>query len=47
MNHTRYLSSETVSGFTGVMIGLWAQSPSGKGYADFDWFEYRRWHPTH
>ena len=41
MNHTRYLSSETVSGFTGIMIGLWAQSPSSTGYADFEWFEYR------
>lgn len=41
INHTRYLSSETVSGFTGILIGLWAQSPSGKGYADFDYFEYR------
>ena len=40
MNHTRYLSSETAGGFTGIMIGLWAQSPSGKGYADFDYFEY-------
>ena len=47
MNHTRYMSSETVGGFTGIMIGLWSQSPSMKGYADFDWFEYRRWHPTH
>ena len=37
---TRYLSSETVGGFTGIMIGLWAQSPSEKGYADFDYFEY-------
>ena len=41
INHTRYLSSETGSGFTGILIGLWAQSPSGKGYADFDYFEYR------
>ena len=41
MNHTRYLSSETVAGFTGIMTGLWAQSPSGSGYADFEWFEYR------
>lgn len=41
INHTRYLSSETVSGFTGILIGLWAQPPSGKGYADFDYFEYR------
>ena len=40
INHTRYLSSETVGGFTGIMIGLWAQSPSRKGFADFDYFEY-------
>lgn len=38
---TRYLSSETYGNFTGVMIGLWTQSPSGAGYADFDYFEYR------
>lgn len=38
---TRYLSSETYGNFTGIMIGLWAQSPSGTGYADFEWFEYR------
>lgn len=41
INHTRYLSSETVGGFTGIMIGLWAQSPSEKGYADFEYFDYR------
>lgn len=41
INHTRYLSSETVGGFTGIMIGLWAQSPSETGYAEFDYFEYR------
>lgn len=38
---TRYLSSETVGGFTGIMIGLWTQSPSEKGYADFEYFEYQ------
>ena len=37
---TRYLSSETVGGFTGIMIGLWAESPAGKGYADFEYFDY-------
>ena len=37
---TRYLSSETYGNFTGIMLGLWAQSASGKGYADFDYFEY-------
>jgi len=40
INHTRYMSSETVGGFTGVMTGLWMQSPSGKGFADFEYFEY-------
>ena len=37
----RYLTSEVAGGFTGVMIGLWAQSPSEKGCADFEYFEYR------
>lgn len=41
IGNTRYLSSETVSGFTGIMIGLWAQSPSEKGWADFDYFGYK------
>ena len=36
----RYLSSETYGNFTGIMLGLWAQSASGKGYADFEYFEY-------
>lgn len=40
VNHTRYMSSETVGGFTGVMTGLWMQAPSGKGFADFEYFEY-------
>lgn len=34
----RYLSTEVIGGFTGVMLGLFAQSEAG--YADFDWFEY-------
>lgn len=43
---TRYLSSETAGGFTGIMIGLWAQCPDVKtnvvpGFADFEYFEYR------
>lgn len=38
---TRYLSSETYGNFTGIMLGLWTQSASGKGYADFEYFEYR------
>ena len=38
----RYLSTETNGGFTGVMLGLFAQSNSenDKGYVDIDWFEY-------
>ena len=24
------------------MLGLWAQSPSEKGYADFEYFEYKK-----
>ena len=35
--NTRYLSSETNGGFTGVYIGLFVE---GNGYADFDHFEY-------
>ena len=34
----RYLSTEVIGGFTGVMLGLFAQGEAG--YADFDWFEY-------
>ena len=36
----RYLSTEVIGGFTGVMLGLYVQGESPKGYADFDWFEY-------
>lgn len=38
----RYLSSETVGGFTGVYVGLYATGngkPCSSG-ADYDWFEY-------
>ena len=35
----RYLSTEVIGGFTGVMLGLFAQGDDG--YADFDWFEYK------
>jgi len=38
----KYLSSETVGGFTGVYVGLYATG-NGKAClanADFDWFEY-------
>ena len=38
----RFLSTETIGGFTGVMLGLFTQSDNetGAGYADVDWFEY-------
>lgn len=37
----RYLSSETVGGFTGIYFGLYAASPkNSKGVADFEWFDY-------
>ena len=40
----RYLSSETVGGFTGVYVGLYATG-NGKACtanADYDWFEYAK-----
>lgn len=40
---SRYLSTETVGGFTGVYVGLYATG-NGKTAvesADFDWFEYK------
>lgn len=39
----RYLSTEVIGGFTGVMLGVFAQSDvaKDKGYADIDWFEYK------
>ncbi len=37
----RFLSTETIGGFTGVMLGLFAQCGNETGgYADVDWFEY-------
>ena len=37
----RFLSTETIGGFTGVMLGLFAQcSQKTNGYVDIDWFEY-------
>jgi alpha-N-arabinofuranosidase len=36
----RYLSTEVIGGFTGVMLGLFADGEDDKGSADFDWFEY-------
>lgn len=39
--NTRFMSSETAGGFTGVFIGLYAQEKTaGNSVADFDWFEY-------
>jgi alpha-N-arabinofuranosidase len=38
----RYVSTEVIGGFTGVMLGVFAQSTSPDNmYADFDWFEYK------
>jgi len=39
----RYLSTEVIGGFTGVMLGLFSEAttPANIGHADFDWFEYR------
>ncbi|MCQ2974057.1 MAG: glycoside hydrolase family 43 protein [Bacteroidales bacterium] len=36
----RYLSTEVIGGFTGVMLGVFAQGDSKNGVADFDWMEY-------
>jgi alpha-N-arabinofuranosidase len=36
----RFLSTETIGGFTGVMLGLFTQcSQDTKGYVDIDWFD--------
>jgi alpha-N-arabinofuranosidase len=37
------LSTETVGGFTGVTLGLYAYGGSQSGYADFDYVEYREY----
>ena len=39
----RFLSTETIGGFTGVMLGLFAQcsQEAANGYVDIDWFEYK------
>jgi alpha-N-arabinofuranosidase len=39
----RFLSTETIGGFTGVMLGLFAQGSQDAvdGYVDIDWFEYK------
>ena len=39
--NTRYLSSETASGFTGIILGLFADGPEGT-FVDFHDFTYRR-----
>ena len=38
----RFLSTETIGGFTGVMLGLFTQcsQETNSGYVDVDWFEY-------
>lgn len=39
---TRFLSSETVGGFTGIYLGLYAEGASDKhSAADFHWFDYQ------
>ncbi|WP_348798379.1 hypothetical protein [Flavobacterium adhaerens] len=39
--NTRFISSETAGGFTGVFLGLFADGKVEKdSFADFDWFEY-------
>ena len=38
----RYVSTEVIGGFTGVMLGVFAQCTSPENmYADYDWFEYK------
>jgi alpha-N-arabinofuranosidase len=39
----RFLSTETIGGFTGVMLGIFAQCKDeiSDSYVDVDWFEYR------
>jgi xylan 1,4-beta-xylosidase len=41
---SKYLSSETVGGFTGVFVGLYTtgNGTACKASADYDWFEYRK-----
>lgn len=39
--NTRYLSTETAGGFTGIILGLYAVSASSKAQADFDYFDYQ------
>ena len=38
----RFLSTETIGGFTGVMLGLFTQCDRDtNGFVDIDWFEYK------
>ena len=40
---TRFLSSETADGFTGVYIGLFCSAANEKkSYIDIDWFDYKQ-----
>lgn len=41
--NTRYLSTETAGGFTGVVLGLYATSMThnSAAYADFEWVKYK------
>ena len=39
--NTRYLSTETTGGFTGIVIGMYATSPTNsKNTATFEYFDY-------
>lgn len=40
---SRYLSTETIGGFTGVYVGLYAtgNGKTSEANADYDWFEYK------
>lgn len=42
--NTRYVSTETAGGFTGIMLGMYAATGSegSKGYGEFEYFEYLR-----
>ena len=42
--NARYLSTETVGGFTGIMFGLFATagSDASKATAEYDYFDYER-----
>ena len=37
---TKYLSTETAGGFTGVILGMFGQAKQRGSYADFKYFEY-------